>query len=277
MKRRDIGNLLLYLFCVIGPIVAILYSTYHAFYSSFAVIVIMMIITAGVSGVCTYYAGDAMPHVRHYCARLNLILGIIGCFNLYGHLAMSRQLSAAEENIADRRKEEDRADQRAKAAAEIDIAKTNADAALLKAQAAASEAERRRLVQLPVSRRTDKLNNAPASPAAEPTPEPVIPTLPEPAKKAAEVKPSETPEQVRAAWYWWFIIFSFVEACGAVIGGLGAKLNWAWDRNHNGIDDAEEERLRQMQQQQSHRQPPGYAPPQTATARHTSHNNSNFV
>lgn len=265
MHKRNLGNLLLYVFCVIGPIVIIIYSTKHAFPSSLVIIAAMMVITAGVAGVCTYFANDAMPYVRTYCTRLNLILGIVGCFNLYGHLAMSRELSSAEQNVAELHAEEDRQMKRKNEDAQIEIAKKEAEARVLRAETGLSNAERARLIHLPFSERHSLVRPRPAK-AAEPEKQASTSSTSPEENGVRSVETSITPAQVRESWSWWFIIFSFVEACVAVVGGLGIKVNWAWDQNHNGIDDAVEER----QRQQSKRQPISMSPsmPGTAQARH---------
>ncbi|MGE0131921.1 MAG: hypothetical protein AB7U82_27875 [Blastocatellales bacterium] len=278
MKNRNIGNLLMYFFCVVVVCGAIIYSTAHAFPSSLVIVCLMMLITLGVAGTCTYFAGDAMKHVRVYCTRLNLILGIVGCLNLFGHLAMSRELSSAELGVAEKREEEERQLKLKQDAAQIDIAKNNSEAQVLQAETALSTAERNRLIHLPFSERQSLIKAKPKAaegqqPASAPLKLEAAEVINAGNPKTAAIM---TPAQVRIAWSWWFIIFSFIEAAVSIVGGLGAKMTWAWDRDGNDIDDREEER-----QRQAYRQPPGMAPPTTTAAHSRSHasgvpGNSNF-
>jgi hypothetical protein len=221
-------KLVLYVFTVFIPAIIVGISNYFAFPDAFLMATLMLLVTAGVAGVFTYFSGDAIPKVRRYCIIADLIICLILCLNLGAHWLLAREVSAARQGVEERHSEEDREEIRKASETERQLALKKADADLL-------EKERRRLRMLPVGERHSTLQ----TPKVESTPKvPLIaPMSLVPPGVKMEMAPRMTPEQVRQSWWWKLTALAFAETFASVLAGALLTVAWEWDRNHDGVPD----------------------------------------
>jgi hypothetical protein len=226
-------KLILFTFIVLLPALVVGISNFFVFPDSALSATLMLIVTVGVSGIFTYFSGDATARIRRYCIAADVVICVILCINLGSHWLLAREVSAAKQGVEERHTEEDREEDRRAAEAQrrIDLAKADAD--LAKAEANAAYQERRRLAQLPPEQRRERLapkssKGSTTAPAADLTPE---------VKAATASSPRLTPDQVRERWWWFLTALAFAEVFASVLGGAILAGIWEWDRNHDGIAD----------------------------------------
>src|SRR5215510_13678828 len=159
---------IIYVFTVLLPALMVGISNFHVFPDASLLATLMLVVTAGVAGVFTYYSGDATAKVRRYCILADVAICAVLCVNLGGHWILAREVSAAKQGVVERHAEEDRDLQREKAKTELDIARKQADAELAKQNAILQNAERRRLAQLPIEQRRSTLQAPEAEAKATP-------------------------------------------------------------------------------------------------------------
>jgi len=228
-------KLILFTFIVLLPAIVVGISNFFVFPDSALSATLMLIVTVGVSGIFTYFSGDATARIRRYCIGADVVICVILCVNLGSHWLLAREVSAAKQGVEERHTEEDREEQRKAAEAERQLALNKSASDLAKAQANASYAESRRLAQLPIEQRRERVaprapKQAATAPASGPMPE----------VKAEATSPSTprlTPDQVRERWWWFLTALAFAEVFAAVLGGAILAGIWEWDRNHDGIAD----------------------------------------
>lgn len=224
-------KLILFSFIVLLPALIVGISNFYVFPDSALSATIMLAVTVGVSGIFTYFSGDATAQISRYCIIGDVIICLILCVNLGGHWMLAREVSAARQGVEEKHVEEDREEQRRKAEAQrnIDVAKAEAD--LAKAQASAAYQERKRLAELPLAERRAR---------SEPRSSKRTAAAPAPEAQAAVSSPSAprlTPDHVRARWWWFLTALAFAEVFVSVLGGAILAGIWEWDRNHDGIPD----------------------------------------
>jgi len=235
-------KLILFTFIVLLPAVVVGISNLYVFPDSALAATIMLLVTVGVAGIFTWQSGAATARVARYCVVADLLICVVLCVNLGCHWLLAREVSAARQGVAERHTEEDREDRRElarkNAEAERELALKKADADLAAANAKLAEAERRRLLQLPVEQRRSVLSVQQA-PKEAATPAPAIAPLTTsatPEIKAAAT-PKLTPEQVREKWWAWLTALAFAECFTSVLAGAILCGVWEWDRNRDGIPD----------------------------------------
>jgi hypothetical protein len=232
-------KLLIYGFTVLLPVIMVGISNYHVFPDAFWIATLMLGVTAGVSGVFSYFSGDATPKVRRYCIIADIVICAVLCVNLGGHWILSREVSAAKQGVVERHAEQDRDDARKTAEAERQIAIKKADAELAANNTKLANAEARRLARLPLAERRSVLAAATPEPTAAPTQKIIITpmSLVPPGSATAPIVPKLTPEQVRENWWWFLTGLAIAECAVSVLAGCILSGVWQWDRNHNGIPD----------------------------------------
>lgn len=224
---------ILFVFIVLLPAIIVGISNWHVFPDSFVSATLMLIVTVGVAGVFSYFAGDATPKISRYCIVATIVVAVILCANLAGHWLLAREVSGARQGVEERHVEEDRAKEFAEAEAQRQIAIAKAETDRAKAEANAAYAERRRLEQLPIEQRRAR----PVSRAAKRQQSAPSPALEVKAAVAAPALPRLTPDQVREKWWLWLTILAIAEVAASVLGGSILAGIWEWDRNHDGIAD----------------------------------------
>jgi hypothetical protein len=248
---------ILYVLIVLISAIIIGISNWHVFRDSFLSATLMLLLTVGVAGVFSYFAGDATPKISRYCIVATVVLSAILCANLTGHWLLAREVSAAKQGVEERDAEKDKELRRKKTETELEIKLKEADAALLKQQTAASNAESRRLDRLPLEQRRSALRAQVAKPkevAPGPTPTPDAEATPEPKAVAATL----TPDQVREKWWIWLTVLAIAEVAASVLSGSILGGIWEWDRDHDGIADHKQPKTQHT---------PGFVQPVEASAR----------
>ena len=232
-------KIILFTFTVLLPAIIVGISNFAVFPDSSMPATLMLLVTVGIAGVFTYFSGDATAKVRRYCILADVAICAILCVNLGGHWILAREVSAARQGVEERHAEEDRELQREKAKTELEIARKQAEAELVKQNAVLQNAERRRLAQLPPSERRSTLI-AP-TPGAKATPATLQPMSLVPASDTVSAPivtvPRLTPEQVRQSWWWFLTALAITECAASVLAGAILAGVWEWDRNHDGIPD----------------------------------------
>lgn len=247
------GRLALYGFCVAIPSIALGISNYKIFLDAFWMATLMLLVTAGVAAIFTYYAGQAVPQVRNYCTLADLVVCIFLCVNLGCHWAVTREISGAKESLVERHAEEDRAEERKNSevdrqaklmAEERELTKTQSELARqeslrLRNEAIRNDSARRLGFRIP--QRLNPFRTAPTpaptvGPATEPTQNQAQSAAP--GQQAAEQK--VTPEDIRKAWNTPLMILAFIECFVSILAGAILSVVWEWDRNRNGIPDRQE-------------------------------------
>src|SRR5262249_16168828 len=78
-------KLVIYAFTVLLPAIVVGISNFTVFPDSAWAATIMLVVTAEVAGVFTYFSGDATARVRRYCIIADIAICAVLCFNLGGH------------------------------------------------------------------------------------------------------------------------------------------------------------------------------------------------
>jgi hypothetical protein len=214
-------------------------SNFHVFPDASLLATLMLVVTAGVAGVFTYFSGDATAKVRRYCILADVVICAILCVNLGGHWILAREVSAARQGVEERHVEEEREERRREAEAKRQLRLKEAEAALIRDQAKVIREERRRLAQLPPGERRSVLKAPPKVEAAA-TPAAVVTIQPPslaPVETAKILTPRMTPDEVRDKWWWFLTALAIAECAASVLAGVVLSGVWEWDRNHDGIPD----------------------------------------
>src|SRR5215468_2363501 len=148
---------IIYVFTVLLPALMVGISNFHVFPDASLLATLMLVVTAGVAGVFTYFSGDATAKVRRYCILADIAICAVLCVNLGGHWILAREVSAAKQGVVERHAEEDRDDRRKVAETERQLALKKAEAEADAARTRLANAERRRLATLPLSERRSAL------------------------------------------------------------------------------------------------------------------------
>ena len=230
---------IIYVFTVLLPSLMVGISNFHVFPDASLLATLMLIVTAGVAGVFTYFSGDATAKVRRYCILADVAICAILCVNLGGHWILAREVSAARQGVEERHAEEEREELRREAEAARQLRLKEAEAALVRDQAKVIREERRRLAQLPREERRSVLKAPPkveaaATPATGATIQPISLASVETPKTLA---PRITPDEVREKWWWFLTALAIAECSASVLAGVVLSGVWEWDRNHGRIPD----------------------------------------
>jgi len=230
---------IIYVFTVLLPSLMVGISNFHVFPDASLLATLMLVVTAGVAGVFTYFSGDATAKVRRYCILADVVICAILCVNLGGHWILAREVSAARQGVQERHAEEEREESRREAEAERQLRLKEAEAALVRDQAKVIREERRRLAQLPPEERRSLLKAPPkvevaATPAAVAR---VQPLSLAPVETPKTLAPRLTPDEVREKWWWFLTAVAIAECASSVLAGVVLSGVWEWDRNHDGIPD----------------------------------------
>jgi hypothetical protein len=230
---------IIYVFTVLLPVLMVGISNFHVFPDASLLATLMLVVTAGVAGVFTYFSGDATAKVRRYCILADVVICAILCVNLGGHWILAREVSAARQGVEERHAEEEREERRREADAERQLRLKEAEAALVRDQTKAIREERRRLAQLPREERRSVLKAPPkgdtsATPAAVAT---IQPLSLQPVEAPKALAPRMTPDEVRDKWWWFLTALAIAECAASVLAGVVLSGVWEWDRNHDGISD----------------------------------------
>jgi len=230
---------IIYVFTVLLPILMVGISNFHVFPDASLLATLMLVVTAGVAGVFTYFSDDATAKVRRYCILADVVICAILCVNLGGHWILAREVSAARQGVEERHAEEEREERRREADAERQLRLKEAEAALVRDQTKAIREERRRLAQLPREERRSVLK-APPKVSTSATPAAIAAIQPlslAPVETPKTLAPRMTPDEVRDKWWWFLTALAIAECAASVLAGVVLSGVWEWDRNHDGMPD----------------------------------------
>jgi hypothetical protein len=230
---------IIYVFTVLLPTLMVGISNFHVFPDASLLATLMLVVTAGVAGVFTYFSGDATAKVRRYCILADVAICAILCVNLGGHWILAREVSAARQGVEERHAEEEREDLRREAEAKRQLRLKEAEAALVRDQAKVIREERRRLAQLPREERRSVLKAPPKveAAAAPATVAAIQPPGLAPVETPKTLAPRITPDEVREKWWWFLTALAIAECAASVLAGVVLSGVWEWDRNHDRIPD----------------------------------------
>jgi hypothetical protein len=235
---------IIYVFTVLLPALMVGISNFHVFPDAFLLATLMLVVTAGVAGVFSYFSGDATAKVRRYCILADVAICAILCVNLGGHWILAREVSAARQGVEERHVEEEREERRREAEADRQLRLKEAEAQIIANQTAAIREERRRLAQLPPEQRRSVLKapDKEASTAAKPAA--AVATIQPPSLQPVDARIEApqaikrlTPDEVREKWWWFLTALAIAECAASVLAGVILAGVWEWDRNHDDIPD----------------------------------------
>jgi hypothetical protein len=236
------GKFLIYFFAVFCTAVIVAYSTYENLYESFFIITGMLVISCGITGIFMYFSSEATKKIGRYCVIAALVVGASDCFGLIVHVLLTRELSIAKADTADKERIEDRDDKRKKAQnkEQIELLKAQTDFLAKQKDALRQDAiriEAGRRARVPVS--SGLTLQAPVA-SFSPSPETQEDAMGAPAR--AVVKPL-TEIEVRHKYSGWLVAGAIFGAISSVLSGIILAGKWEWDRNGNGIPDGLELRF----------------------------------
>lgn len=189
----------------------------------------ILILVIGFAGYATYKANEPDNLVRQAGIVGKVVLALLGVASLYGHSAMSRELSTAREAFTEFKQKTDY-QQRIKdrdAARDIDVARANSEA--MKSQA---ELERAAALKL---RLLDPSQRRIVGGYVRPTPTPKQAPIVEPEGGTADaaagaIATPRTESEVRESWLTWFQVVNFMQILVAVLSALAVSAVRHWDR-----------------------------------------------
>jgi len=227
-KKIDWGQWALYLLAVVVVEVASIVLLWKAYPGKEMQIIgwVILVLVLGFSGYATYKSSEPDDVVRQVGIVGKVALALLGVAALYGHIAMSRELSTAREGYAEyQTREKFRQAQKDKdAAREVELKRADADQQLARARFEAAEAQKLRL--LPPSLRQGQQQLRPKT--VSPTPAP-SPTGEEGAPVVAVVQP-RAESAVREEWLSYFQTINLLQILFSVLGALGVSVARHWDR-----------------------------------------------
>lgn len=222
-KRIYWPKIAMFVLAIVLPQLAVGWSNLEVFPDAILIATIIIVVIIGISGISTYFSGNADPATRKYAMWHDFTVAFLTCIVLLFHFQVAREVSAGNDqrkNIAEKEKTgQEYADREA-----------DRKLALQKSEAEYLKEQRRLMLQLPPSQR--RLLNAPSQ---------VTPTPFTTAKAAVEDRHQttiKTPEEVRASWFKWLFWASAFEIIVAVLGGMILMMVWQWDVDGDGINDA---------------------------------------
>lgn len=186
----------------------------------------ILILVIGFSGYATLKADEPDNLVRQTGIVGKVILALLGVAALYGHSAMSRELSTAREGFTEFKQKtvfqqqvKDRDAQR-----NIELARAQSETMQAQARLESAQAQKLRLLD-PSQRRMVGGGQR----AAQPTPSPVSPFSPTETEAAATAEP-KTETQVREDWLSYFQVVNMLQILIAVLSALAVTAVRHWDR-----------------------------------------------
>lgn len=235
--RKLCLNALVLLGAVLIPAYLIRLSNEHVFPSTLTMAngMLWIVIIAAVACMLVASHEGADPRVKAVAIAGKILLGIVLWWNLGGHWQLAREVDGAKSAVTEAHNEREELNrlaadqaQREKELAAARAEEARANAFLVAEQRKRTDAE---TLRCRIMRNCRPLT---ASPAPAPVHSFVAP-LPSPVVKSnpADVRPSITPDQVRAAWTESLTLRAYVEAGVAILilVLLGTLWNVDWDND----------------------------------------------
>lgn len=187
----------------------------------------ILILVIGFAGYATYKANEPDNLVRQTGIVGKVILALLGVASLYGHSAMSRELSTAREGFTEFKQKtafqqqvKDREAQR-----NIELARAQSETMQAQARLESAQAQKLRLLD-PAQRR---IVGGGSQRPAQPTPTPAS-TLGQTETEAVTTAEPKTETQVREEWLSYFQVVNMLQILIAVLSALAVTAVRHWDR-----------------------------------------------
>lgn len=229
MKKIDWSQWFLFLIGVVVVEVISIYLLWNA-YPGHEMKVMgwgILILVLGFSGYATYKADEPDKTVRQAGIVGKVILALLGVATLYGHSAMSRELSTAREGFTEFKQKtafqqqvKDRDAQR-----NIELARAQSETMAAQARLESAQAQKLRLLDPSQRRIVGGGSQRPAQPT--PTPASAFGQTETEAVTTAEPK---TETQVREEWLSFFQVVNMLQILIAVLSALAVTAVRHWDR-----------------------------------------------
>ena len=234
LHRLHWPKLAMFGFAIFLPQVAVGWSNREVFPDALWIATIIVVVIIGISGISTYFSGNAAPKTRRYALWHDFAVAAMTCVVLLFHFQVAREVSAGKEarkvQIEDTKTGQENLDRDVQR--QLALKKADADAAKIETEKL--KEQRRVLLQLPPSQR--RAMGGTAQSQASPSSTTAFSSLPGTTKPQAD-SIIKTPEEVRAAWFGWLFWASAIEIIIAVLGGMILMMVWQWDVNGDGIED----------------------------------------
>jgi len=187
----------------------------------------ILILVIGFAGYATYKANEPDNLVRQTGIVGKVILALLGVASLYGHSAMSRELSTAREGFTEFKQKtafqqqvKDRDAQR-----NIELARAQSETMQAQARLESAQAQKLRLLDPSQRRIVGGGNQRPA----QPTPTPAI-AFGQTETEALTTAEPKTETQVREEWLSYFQVVNMLQILIAVLSALAVTAVRHWDR-----------------------------------------------
>lgn len=235
-------KVLLLCLIVVIPGLCVGISNFNVFPDTWLLVTLILVTTVGVACAFTGLASRATRKVLRYCVVADVIIAGVLVANLAAHLVLTREISAANQDVSERRAEDAIQDKREDERMQREIMRANAKAKFAESQARLADsqaklqnAEAVRLARLPRSQRRSALAASSSIEWQEPT------AQIEPGEKPDAIERVKvairTPTEIRAAWWPLLIALAIAECVASVLAGAILMAAWEWDKNGNGIAD----------------------------------------
>lgn len=243
-------------FAIVLPQIAIAWSNREVFPDALWIATVFVVVVIGISGISTYFSGNAAPKTRKYALWHDFAVAALTCVVALFHFQVAREVSAGKEARIVQEQKSKTGQENMDRDVQRQLALKQADAERMRLETDAMKEQRRLMLQLPPSQR--RLQNAPAQVAATPSLPAFTSALPAPTQEEPLV--IKSPEEVRASWFGWLFWASALEIVIAVLGGMILMMVWQWDTDGNGVAD-------HLQAPVTQRQPAGFAQGVPVTAK----------
>lgn len=223
------------MFClaIVLPQVAVGWSNREVFPDALWIATIIIVVIIGVSGISTYFSGNAAPKTRKYALWHDFTVAALTCVVLLFHFQVAREVSAGKQARAAQEVKDKTGQENLDRDVQRQLALKQAENEAAKAEVEKLREQRRVLIQLPASQRKGIVaaNVAPTANA--------LPSFTSAAKSDAPASTAviKSPEEVRAEWFSWLFWASALEIVIAVLGGMVLMMVWQWDVDGDGIAD----------------------------------------
>jgi hypothetical protein len=224
-KKFDWGQWVLYLLAVVVVEVASVALLWKAYPGKEMKIIgwVILVLVLGFSGYATYKSSEPDDLVRQVGIIGKVVLALLGVAALYGHIAMSRELSTAREGYAEYQTREkfQQSQKDRDAAREIELKRADAEQQLARARLEAAETQKLRLL-LPSQRQGQQ----------QPKTKTLTPTPPPPSEENVSIvaTPPRAESAVREDWLSYFQAINLLQILFSVLGALGVSVARHWDR-----------------------------------------------
>lgn len=227
---------------VIGALDYMIYrSTDHAFPDLLELTVGMMVLTGAFTSFTHANANEPDPLVRRFGLAGFLAVALLDVATLWGHVSLSRDLSAAKAGQVEKRENESWAERLKTSATEREVKRLAAESETYKSRAELEKAQTRKLQTLPPTLRSQlattlmRSQKGQGSTTAKDDPPPAL--LDPHIKQEGEATVYKTETQVKAEWRGFISKSTLFTVLIAVLFAAGMVAIKHWDSNSNNIPD----------------------------------------